>query len=350
MLLKAFALLAATATPVFSAILNITSEDIRLGGGQIPTTIPVYGRHLPKDTIANLQLLNHLLNLKYAFLTEGVANITAAEPSFVSDPDYLGHWRVPITADDKEKSVQSALMRLAAQDKIGIASIQTILEAYGAASIEPCAYTFPSSTLSSFLKEGELITNMIIDFLLDFDANTRTKPDNVLGVFISAIIGTQARHDSTIRLLSNSYVSPTPFETNIPADFAYSLALKFYIVEGSCRANLPFTVLARLDHPVFGKPDPTKPPPTEVTFFYAEDPKIEAAPNLYLAWIGQLGKPIYTTWEKRGTMGGASPPPKVKEWNAKGTIYVILTDQNTEMDLKKLVRKTLAGPSQIILS
>lgn len=338
------------AVPAFSAIISISDADIKLSGGRVPTTIPVYGRNLASSTKINLQLLNHLLNLKYAFVTEGIANITSGDERFTADAGYLGPWHVPIIADDKTPSVLSALNRMNVQDKVELATVQTILASYGVATVDPCSYDFPSTSLSSFLVEMQLIANMIINMLVSFDPATTTATDPVLAAFINGVTGAQARHDSTIRVLKNEYPSPTPLETWLPATYAYSIAQMFYTVPGSCPQKLPFQILPRLDHPVFGKPDPTKPPPTQVTFSYLENPKINNATNLYLAWIGGLGKPIYTVFTRSSTRGGGSPPPAVKEWIAKGTIHVILTDQNTEMDIEKLVAKTLAGPSEIILS
>lgn len=350
MLFKSLALSALCAVPAFSTIVEITNEDIKLAGGRIPTTIPIYGRHLAKETKNNLQLLNHLLNLKYAFVTETIANISSGDAAYAADPGYTGSWPIAITVNDTKPSVTSALNRLAAQDKVELATVQTLLTSYGVAIIPPCSYDFPSTTLSSALTELSLITNMLIGFLVDFNPTTKHETNGMVFAFVASITGVQARHDSTVRLLKDEYPSPTPLETWLPPTYAYSIAQAFYTVSGSCSVNIPFPVLTRLDHPVLGKPDPTKPPPKEVTFSYPETQKINDAAQLYLAWIGQLGKPIYTTFTKSSNMGGGSPPPLVKEWIAKGTIYVIVTDQNTEVDIEKLVEKTLAGPSEIILS
>ena len=348
MFFKSLALSVLCAVPVFSAIIEITDADIKLAGGRTPTTIPVYGRHLAKETKNNLQLLNHLLNLKYAFITETLANISSGDAAYTADAAYTGPWPVAITADDKAPSVTSALNRFQAQDKIQLATVQTLLTSYGVATVPPCTYNFPSTTLSSALVELQLITNMLVGFLVEFDPTTKQETDDMIFAFVASITGVQARHDSTVRILKNEYPSPTPLETWLPPTYAYSIAQAFYAV--SCPVNLPFPVLTRLDHPVFGKPDPTKPPPKEVTFSYRETQKINDAKQLYLGWIGQLGRPIYTTFTKSSNMGGGSPPPMVKEWIAKGPIYVVLTDQKEEMNVERLVDRTLAGPSEIILS
>lgn len=347
---KSLALSLLCAVPAFSTIIEITDADIKLAGGGIPTTVPVYGRHLAKETRNNLQLLNHLLNLKRAFVSETIANISSGNSNYTADANYAGPWAVTVGVNDTRQSVTSALNRMAAQDKVQLATVQTLLTSYGAATIPPCTYVFPSTTLSSALAEFQLITNMLIGFLVNFDPTTRHDTDKVVVAFIASITAVQARHDSTVRVLKNEYPSQTPVETWLPATYAYSLAQRFYTVEGSCSVNLPFPVLVRLDHPVLGKPDPSKPPPTQITFSYPETQAINEAEQLYLGWIGQLGKVIYTPFTTSSNMGGGSPPPMVKEWNAKGTFYVVVTDQNKEPDVDKLVAKTLAGPSEIITS
>lgn len=330
-------------------ITAITAEDIALSGGQIPTTYSSSRRRLSGPTLANLQLLNHLQNLKYALLSGAIANLTSS-PAYFADPNYSGPWPINTTVNDASPSVFSALSRLAAQDKVQLATTQTLLKTHGADIVKPCSYVFPATSLTTFLSLSRLITNIVVDFLFDFD-HTRNHENGFLSTYLASIAAVQARHDSTIRLLTNSYPSPTPFDTSLPAAYAYNLA-NLYILPGSCARPLPFPAIPRLDnhHPASGKPDPSRPPPKEVTLSYAPNQRIEAASELYLGWVSQLGKVVYTPFTKNGTTGGASPPPMAKGWNAKGAVYVVLTNQGTEANVDALVRKTLAGPTEIILS
>lgn len=88
----------------------------------------------------------------------------------------------------------------------------------------------------------------------------------------------------------------------------------------------------------------------EIIFSHPADPRIQRAGDLYLAWFGQLGEVVYTPFTENGTRGGASAVPLVEDWNSKGTVYAVLTGQNSELSVEALVSKTLAGPNQIIFS
>jgi hypothetical protein len=163
----------------------------------------------------------------------------------------------------------------------------------------------------------------------------------------------QALHDATFRALAPTWTSPTPFDTPLPAAFAYSIAVNHYTTNCPTahllEAHIP--LIPRLDHPVFARPDPSAPPPKVITFFHAPKEAINAAPSLYLAWIGQLGKVIYTNATRLNDSSGVtSPPPLVKEWIAKGTVFGIITDQATAVEPEDVVGCALAGPSEIILS
>lgn len=93
MLFRSLAISVLCAVPVFSAIIEVTDADIKLAGSRTPATIPVYGRHLVKETKSNLQLLHHLLNLKYAFIAKTLANISSGDTAYTADAGYTGSWQ-----------------------------------------------------------------------------------------------------------------------------------------------------------------------------------------------------------------------------------------------------------------
>jgi hypothetical protein len=321
----------------------ITSDDAKLASGNVPTLLPSDCHHVSRDVVADLQLINHLFNLKYAFFTELLGNLSSST-AYSADPAYAGLYPIEPVASSTAPSVVSTLSILTAQTKVQLATIQQVLINYGISIVPACDYSFGDTSLVGGLNTGSLIINSIIGYL-----TTVTAHECDLSTIISSILATQARHDALLRFLTSASAYPTPFDTAIPGDYAYSLNFA-YITPGSCPADLPFKKIELLRHQVFGKPDPTKPPPTAVTFFYDPSDKVEKAKNLYLGWIGQLGAVVYTPFTKNGTDTGYSPPPLFPTWTAKGTIYVVLTTTNQTKSPEDLPGDTLKGPSEIILS
>jgi hypothetical protein len=83
------------ASSVVGGVIQISSDDIRLAGGQIPTMLANAGtaghKMLSPGTKIGLQLLNHLQNLKYELMTEIVTNFTTL-CGYASDP----LWKVAV--------------------------------------------------------------------------------------------------------------------------------------------------------------------------------------------------------------------------------------------------------------
>jgi hypothetical protein len=56
-----------------------------------------------------------------------------------------------------------------AQDKIALAVTQTLLVSAGVEIVQPRSYTFPITSLTTFLSEASVITNLLVGYLAEFN-------------------------------------------------------------------------------------------------------------------------------------------------------------------------------------
>ena len=162
-------------------------------------------------------------------------------------------------------------------------------------------------------------------------------PELVSG--LASIAATEARHSAFFEVASGQVPNPSPFDTPVAGVWAYNLALNF-IVPGSCPVSPPFQIIPKLTASAQEGTtiwsfswDPTQEPVVR-----------EAGRPLFIAWVNQLGSPIYTELSLTSNGTGTAQIPQGME----GAVFAALTSQGSLTTTDELAGSTLAGPALVM--
>ena len=272
------------------------------------------------------QLANFLENLESAFFQAGLANLTT--------------WGTEGLPDD----TQNVVARVAAQEEVHVATIETLLNHFGQATFQPCQYSFPVSNREEFLALANTITNVGIGAVNDV-ASTLAVTDPAVIQSVTSIITVESRHDAFFRGTAGEASNPAPFDTRLSGVFAFNLALPF-IVPGSCGSMPQVPILPGLS--VSGGTFPAFAPsqrPTTLTFAF-DASQVNVGGTLYIGWVNQVNNVKYTpaTVLADGTVRTDVPA------DLNGFAFAALTNQNTALTVGDLAGQTLAGPAPVPVS
>lgn len=227
------------------------------------------------------------------------------------------------------------------QEEVHQATLQNILLAAGAAIIPECQYRFPSSNTTEFLSLGRSLSFVGEGVILSLAESVANLDSNLVSG-IASIAAVEARHDAFFNVANGQLPNPAPFDTPISQTWAYNLALQF-IVPASCPVELPIPILPTLAAQATLQSnqtmmnfswDPTQKPITQ-----------ETGKSLFIAWVNQLGSPVYTPVKSSGNGTGTASIPS----GLKGVVYTALTTQNSLLTIDDLTAATLAGPAVILV-
>jgi hypothetical protein len=220
-------------------------------------------------------------------------------------------------------------------------TLQNILLAAGASIIPECQYIFPSRNTSEFISLGRSLSSVGVGALLALAETVATLDLNLVSG-IASIATTEARHDAFFNVANGQLPNPAPFDTPISSAWAYNLALEF-IIPASCPIELPIPIL-----PTLSTQASLQSNQTSMTFSWdpTQNPVVqEDGQDLFIAWVNQLGSPVYTPLKSIGNGTGTATVPS----GLKGVVYTALTTQNTLMSVDDLTGATLAGPAIILV-
>ncbi|KAI9751005.1 MAG: hypothetical protein M4579_006215 [Chaenotheca gracillima] len=321
--LSYFGLAAALATP------KLGQDVINTAGGAPPNGPPP--TNLSANAISGFQLANFLENLEAAFFEAGVKNMTSN-----------GGWGMETFGP---LSVQTIEM-IAAQEQVHVATIQAIL-APSNSTISPCNYTFPVESAADFVALASTITSVGIGAVNFLTASlATTDPDLVTGT--SSIITVESRHDAFFRERMGLVPNPAPFDTQLPGEWAYSLALPF-VVKDSCTL-LPITALPPLaitggtnSWSATASSNSEYERPVTINLLWDAQNVPGAADNntqLFVAWVNQANAAVYTNVTRVDQNTGTAPVPQ----GLNGITFAALTNQTAFNTPADLVANTLAGP------
>ncbi|KUJ11342.1 uncharacterized protein LY89DRAFT_739539 [Mollisia scopiformis] len=234
------------------------------------------------------------------------------------------------TGDRPLNETLSVIEKIAAQEEVHVATVSGIfLESKQSPPVTACNYTFPVTNFDEFLSVANLITcanfGSIIGIQEQLPGSTASGPAG------TSILATETRHDSFLRILHGIAPNPSPFDTAVPAAWAYNVGLQF-IVPGSCGVEpaypaYPQLTVTSMEGQSFAHDTSY---PSSVSF--AWDPQ--------QAWV-----PMYTEVVVNGTGSGSTMIPK----NMSGMAFMALTTMQPA-DFTNLGDATLVGPIGISIS
>jgi len=165
----------------------------------------------------------------------------------------------------------------------------------------------------------------------------------------ASILHNEARHDAYLRVGVGASPFPIPFDTPLPALFAFNLAQQFVV---SCPEPLPIITLPKLT--LVGPTPPANLQPltsagTVLTFSWDPTkffvPVAPAAP-LYIAFVNQVAPPVFEKVSGAPSGGGVSVPEGIS-----GVVFAVLTTFSGGLNETQLAQfGTLAGPAEMVLS
>lgn len=318
------------ASTCWTAPASLSQSVISNAGGNIPNAPDP--KNISSNAIAGFTIANFVENVEASFFAQAVANMS-------SNSDY-NNLKV------NGVSLSDVVTKVAAQETVHVATIETLLTANGAKTVPPCKYLFPVSSMDDFLVQANIITSASIGAVNALSALiATTDPDLVTST--TTIITVEARHDAFFRVAASEVPNPAPFDTPLSPTFAYNLILSF-VQPDSCPQLPDLPVLPQLTVASQSPPTTLGAPaimPTSVTFAF--DSKLEVdSGKLFVGWLNQADTPMYTklTLTSAG-MGTASVPGGLN-----GVAFAAVTNQSEAMTVDELTAATVAGPVAIVIS
>jgi hypothetical protein len=299
------------------------------GGGLSNAPDPT---NISQTAIDGFTIANFIENVEAAFFTTALAN-------FTSDSSFSG-------AKVNGISLSDVVTKVAAQEAVHVATIETLLTSNGAKTVAPCKYTFPVSNTNDFLLQANVITSASIGAVNALTALiAQSDPDLVTST--SSIITIEARHDAFFRIAVAQVPNPTPFDTPLSPTYAFNLVLAF--VEPASCPQLPdlpvlpqLTVASQSPATTLGGPAMM---PTSVTFAFDSSLEVNSA-KLFVGWLNQDNQPAYTKLTVDSAGKGTADVPA----GLNGMAFAAITNQSSETTVDGLTAATVAGPVAIVIS
>ena len=169
------------------------------------------------------------------------------------------------------------------------------------------------------------------------------------GAVSSSILAVETRHDAFLRILHDNAPNPAPFDTAIPAGWAYNIGLQ-YTVPGTCAVEIELPAYPQLSLTGMGQTSFSNDTsyPDSISFTWDAQQAWtarETGKQLYAAWVNLYNQPVYTTVTVGGPGYGSAPVPK----GMAGVTFMALTTVQPS-DLSSLQASTLVGPVGISLT
>ncbi|KAH8799665.1 ferritin-like domain-containing protein [Xylogone sp. PMI_703] len=312
----------------FAAAAPLCSNTTDVAGGGLPNIDkpPL----ISPNAIKGVQLALFLENLEVSYFSTGLTNITK--------------WGTSGYANDTIDIVS----KVVTQEEVHVATFVDLLQAYDAALIPACNYSFPVNSTEQFFELADIITSVGIGAAIGL-AESLAVTDPELVKSVSSILTVESRHDAFFRHIVGEVPNPSPFDTGISDIWAYNLAHSF-IVPGSCSIEVPLPILPTLTVSDASCSIPTNSTGNELLREFTWDPTqmtfvAEAGKQLLVGWVNQLNVPLYTPLNITVKGKGTAPVPQ----GMNGVAFAAVTTQEPD-NTNDLALATLAGPVALVLS
>lgn len=280
---------------------------------------------LSANDVTVLQLALYLEHLETSLYSGGYANFTDAQ----------------YTAAGLPAPFRKHINVTAMQEETHASTIASTLTANGVTPVPACTYSFPYTSVQSFVALADLITTTGIGAYLG--GATLIMDNPTLLTIASSILTVEARHDAYLRAGLNQSPFPMPFDTPLTADWAYNLAQAFIV---HCPQQLSFPILPTLSIAPSEAPasilDPIAQHGTvNFTWTTTSKPVSQGTPLFIAVIAGPQQPPTYIPLTQSSATSGSITVPST----VNGTIFAVLTSVSGGMNTTELTSTgTLAGP------
>ncbi|KAI9719360.1 MAG: hypothetical protein M1828_006261 [Chrysothrix sp. TS-e1954] len=241
-----------------------------------------------------------------------------------------------------------------AQIMYNINLFEQVLAAYHVPEVPPCKYTFTSDILTTPINSTDAYLAVLLEFTqvsLGFNlylTDVASGISPLVAEAAAASASVEGRRAAYIKAIAGVNPTPTPFDTVIPSAFAY-LELRYYIEPGSCPQPLPYGDLKPLKGLDFSPPlaisaftpATTVPRGTAATFGY----NLTVVPK-YAAFLNQINPPVFVALEDATEQSAVVKIPK----SVVGVVFLSLVSSNGAKDSAGVVKDTVAGPFNVLVS
>ncbi|KAK1840597.1 twin-arginine translocation pathway signal [Colletotrichum chrysophilum] len=240
------------------------------------------------------------------------------------------------------------LESISTQDQIQRDALRRILDAAGEDPVQPCTYSPPPGDWAASVSAGSRLKSIGASANLGI-AESIAATDATLLPGVLAMAATEARHDAVMAAADGRPASPTAFDTAIPEEWAFNLALGS-VVPGSCPSLPALPVVPGLSAQLSGGGGGGggSGGGGGVTWSFSWDPEqaaasIESPKPLFIAWVNQLAAPVYTSLAATSPGNGTASPPG----GTAGSVFAVLTSQDEAATVAELAGHALAGPAYL---
>ncbi|KAH6720872.1 hypothetical protein BKA61DRAFT_570515 [Leptodontidium sp. MPI-SDFR-AT-0119] len=172
------------------------------------------------NTLTSLRLIAFNELFEVAFFTSLLNNITTNAPGYT------------FSSSSTRDTALAALTAIRAQEELHVLNANGALSHFNTPPIQPCQYTFPTTTYEDAIALASTFTDLVLGTLQD----------------VSSLLGVNG-DEGLIRSIttSNKIPSALPFLTTSTREFAFSALNQGFVVPGSCDPSN----LATIDLPIF---------------------------------------------------------------------------------------------------
>ncbi|KAJ5003218.1 hypothetical protein K4K57_012946 [Colletotrichum sp. SAR 10_99] len=275
---------------------------------------------------------------------------------FMKDVEVDFFRRLSGTAETTSPSniTSAALESISTQDQIQRDALRRILDAAGEDPVQPCTYGPPPGDWAASVSAGWRLKSIGASANLGI-AESIAATDATLLPGVLAMAATEARHDAVMAAADGRPASPTAFDTAIPEEWAFNLALGS-VVPGTCPSLPALPVVPGLSAQLSGGGGGGSGGGGGggsgggggVTWSFSWDPEqaaasIESPKPLFIAWVNQLAAPVYTSLAATSPGNGTASPPG----GTAGSVFAVLTSQDEAATVAELAGYALAGPAYL---
>lgn len=309
------------------------------------------------NTVTSLQLIAFNEIFEVAFFTELIQNITNNVEGYeilnTSQRDQALTGLLAILAQEEVVSTSEVLaMNIQLTHFKHTLFANSTLNALGAQTVQPCAYNFPSTTLTEAYALASAFTDIVLGTLPNIQELLANARDSSLIPGIGSVIGQEGEQNGVYRFLQNKIPSALPFLTAGTREFAFSALNQMFVVPGSCEIdyiNLP------VYEPLTVVTSPVAPQAQEISFAFPM-PTGNSTPswNDYkVVYVNQQNLPIVENLQAVEVSGGMVEFTAAFPYNGttfgNGLTYVLVTEGSTAnlMSAGDVAKITKYGPGLI---
>ncbi|KAH7413050.1 putative sexual development protein [Cadophora sp. MPI-SDFR-AT-0126] len=187
------------------------------------------------NTLTSLRLIAFNELFEVAFFSSLLNNMTTNATGF------------EFQSSSARDTALAAVTAILAQEELHALNANGALSHFNTPPIQPCQYTFPTTTYDDAIALASTFTDLVLGTLQDVSSLMGSNGDAGLIRSITSVLGQEGEQNGFFRSTSNKIPSALPFLTASTREFAFSALNQNFVVPGSCDPSN----LATIDLPIF---------------------------------------------------------------------------------------------------